>query len=612
MMTVLVPVQINMTLFNLLNIQKSQTQHHSNPVLNNDQVAMLFQHFVRTSFNNSCETTTCFEATTTTHVSMECESFERSEQEEHSTTSTSINMDETCEMLVSTTQETETTESHHHSTSATEHVTHFASDCTSLFSVLQRFGTTVCVFVNSLTISTPNQNNTRINFGKGKNDCCFDRDSWSCSSRSSCLSRSLHPLVPNTRLFVQSPIINLLPIIIISSNNAAAAARGGSATATATTTAGSIQHQQQNCEKPQPKPQPKPKQQKQQKYKYYSHYSQLEKCLLQNNIQQHQLLHLHLSILAKQNEVCNVESQSTVKTDSEVSVPCDTNQDTELASWFNEFETMDDFVEVTQDEKTEQLARVPKITFKSLQEFLDSLENDSAQNSHQCQQLSSPCPFTHTFNRPVAQPRAVVKPTWYVYGNSLNTEFFENNIQDATCGDIIVDHFEPLVQDPEFFQLSSGGRRILETPNAGGNSVWSEVLSYEVLHNVFGAQLKKTETEIQYVSGSKITDFSVDIQGKHIGVSVVRIINFFDLDGRTFKRVFTPEYARNLLYKKLFGVIASSEATFDRWEKQILHVWTTSSCVADTIVEEYWKIPSQLRSNTLVYVTHATNSEYLF
>lgn len=318
------------------------------------------------------------------------------------------------------------------------------------------------------------------------------------------------------------------------------------------------------------------------------------------------------SILAKQNEVCNVESQSTVKTDSEVSVPCDTNQDTELASWFNEFETMDDFVEVTQDEKTEQLARVPKITFKSLQEFLDSLENDSAQNSHQCQQLSSPCPFTHTFNRPVAQPRAVVKPTWYVYGNSLNTEFFENNIQDATCGDIIVDHFEPLVQDPEFFQLSSGGRRILETPNAGGNSVWSEVLSYEVLHNVFGAQLKKTETEIQYVSGSKITDFSVDIQGKHIGVSVVRIINFFDLDGRTFKRVFTPEYARNLLYKKLFGVIASSEATFDRWEKQILHVWTTSSCVADTIVEEYWKIPSQLRSNTLVYVTHATNSEYLF
>jgi len=152
---------------------------------------------------------------------------------------------------------------------------------------------------------------------------------------------------------------------------------------------------------------------------------------------------------------------------------------------------------------------------------------------------------------------------------------------------------------------------MLNTPNAGGNSVWSEVLSYEVLHHVFGAELKRTETEIEYAPGSKITDFSIDIHNRHIGVSVVRIINFFDLNGKKYKAPFTPEYARDILYKKLFGVIASTEATVDKWEKQILYIWTTSSCVADIIVSEYWKVPKKLRSNTLVYVTHATNSEWI-
>ncbi|EGC39250.1 hypothetical protein DICPUDRAFT_52804 [Dictyostelium purpureum] len=248
------------------------------------------------------------------------------------------------------------------------------------------------------------------------------------------------------------------------------------------------------------------------------------------------------------------------------------------------------------------------ITFRNLDEFIKYLEENNCANDIEV----SPCSKSHTFNRPVADPRLIVKATWCVYGNSLNTEFFYSCLKDKHCGDIIVDHYEPLVDDPEHFILSKGGRRILETPNAGGNSVWSEVLGYEVLHHCFGAQLKRTETEIEYAPGSKITDFSVDIDGSHIGVSVVRIINFFDLNGKTYKAVFTPEYARNLLYKKLFGVIASTEATVDKWEKQILFVWTTSSCVADIIVEEYWKVPAKLRSNTLVYVSHATNSEWLF
>ncbi|GAM18502.1 hypothetical protein SAMD00019534_016770 [Acytostelium subglobosum LB1] len=274
--------------------------------------------------------------------------------------------------------------------------------------------------------------------------------------------------------------------------------------------------------------------------------------------------------------------------------------------WFADFSMLEESTDKADAVVTK---RQPMITYRTLEQFMHSLETCQDDDMEEC---SAPCTKTHTYNRPSAAPRLAIKSTWYVYGNALNTEYFNNCMFDTHCGDIIVDHFEPLVNQPDLFLLSNGGRRILETPNAGGNSVWSEVLSYEVLHQVFGAQLKSTETEIQYLPGSKITDYSVTFDGHHIGVSVVRIINFFDLMGKKYKAVFTPEYARQLLYKKLFGVLASSEAVIDKWEKQILYIWTTSSTAADIIVQEYWKIPKRLRSNTLVYVTHATNSEWLF
>ncbi|GAM20402.1 hypothetical protein SAMD00019534_035770 [Acytostelium subglobosum LB1] len=262
--------------------------------------------------------------------------------------------------------------------------------------------------------------------------------------------------------------------------------------------------------------------------------------------------------------------------------------------------------------------RQPRITHRTLEQFLKTMDttpeviDEEGQQTNMVLTPTQQCSETHNTKLPTNASRMVIKPTWYVYGNALNTEKFEDCLYDQSAGGIIVDHFEPLVNEPDLFQLSSGGRRILETPNAGGNSVWSEVLSYEVLHQVFGAELKNTETEIQYVPGSKITDYSVMFDDHHIGVSVVRIINFFDLMGKKYKAVFTPEYAKQLLYKKLFGVLASSEAVIDKWEKQILHIWTTSSSTADIIVQEYWKIPKRLRANTLVYVTHATNSEWLF
>lgn len=68
--------------------------------------------------------------------------------------------------------------------------------------------------------------------------------------------------------------------------------------------------------------------------------------------------------------------------------------------------------------------------------------------------------------------------------------------------------------------------KILNTPNAGGNSVWSEVVSCEVLSSLCRAVLHKTEMEIEYAPGSKITDYSVKVLNKDIGVSVTRAMKF--------------------------------------------------------------------------------------
>jgi hypothetical protein len=75
--------------------------------------------------------------------------------------------------------------------------------------------------------------------------------------------------------------------------------------------------------------------------------------------------------------------------------------------------------------------------------------------------------------------------------------------------------------------LTEGGRRIRDLPNAGGNSVASEVMSFEVLRASYGADLLKTEMELEYFPmGGSITDYSVLLYDLHIGVSGNRLDDF--------------------------------------------------------------------------------------
>lgn len=156
----------------------------------------------------------------------------------------------------------------------------------------------------------------------------------------------------------------------------------------------------------------------------------------------------------------------------------------------------------------------------------------------------------------------------------------------------------------ESMSLSDAACRMRDLPNAGGNSVVSEVLSFEMLQKCFGAQLLKTEMEVTYwPEGGSITDYMCNMFNTTLGVSVTRAMNF--------RGNFTEEEAQRLLSKKLKGIIQSSRNSLDRWSKQILHVWAASRHIADITASTFHALPSAIRSNTLLLITVA-NYEDIF
>ncbi|XP_066273429.1 AAC-rich mRNA clone AAC4 protein-like [Branchiostoma lanceolatum] len=150
----------------------------------------------------------------------------------------------------------------------------------------------------------------------------------------------------------------------------------------------------------------------------------------------------------------------------------------------------------------------------------------------------------------------------------------------------------------EDMHLSAAAARINACPNAGGNSVYSEVLSCELLYRLFGAQLLKTEMEVTYFpQGGALTDYTCRLFGVQVGVSVTRAMKF--------RGDFDREDAEKLLMKKLTGVINATQNTMESWDKQILHVWTPSKHVARVVTVTYHTLPTDVKANTVVLVTVA-------
>ena len=160
--------------------------------------------------------------------------------------------------------------------------------------------------------------------------------------------------------------------------------------------------------------------------------------------------------------------------------------------------------------------------------------------------------------------------------------------------------------------LSPGGQTLYDTANAGGSSTESEVLSYEVLRFCEGAKLLKTETQIGYQppddSGANtITDLSVEIDGKKVGVSVTRAY-------KPATQPLTDVEIKALLEKKLEGIVRSSQRVLpaDKWVKQILHVFSVNKAATDAIGRVWPTLDAAVRADTIVLVTQTTGGGFVY
>ena len=160
--------------------------------------------------------------------------------------------------------------------------------------------------------------------------------------------------------------------------------------------------------------------------------------------------------------------------------------------------------------------------------------------------------------------------------------------------------------------LSSDGDRLFDTANAGGSSTESETMSFEILRYCENAKLLKTETEILYAppddSGpNSITDYLAEINGLKIGVSVTRAY-------RPSNIAFPDSDVKALLEKKLEGVVRSSQRVLaaDKWQKQILHVWTANKDETDAVVRVLPTIDGSIRADTIVLLTETTGGGFIY
>ena len=159
---------------------------------------------------------------------------------------------------------------------------------------------------------------------------------------------------------------------------------------------------------------------------------------------------------------------------------------------------------------------------------------------------------------------------------------------------------------PETIKLSVGAQRILNEDNAGGESELSEAFSFEILNKCFKkVKLLKSEMEIKYLfNHCKITDYLIEMNNNYkIGVSVTRAMKHNGL--------FNKYDGMQLLTKKINGINESSVcvAECDKWQRQILHIWTTDNYISNILYQTFNKlmiINPKFINNTIIFVTVAS------
>jgi hypothetical protein len=190
-------------------------------------------------------------------------------------------------------------------------------------------------------------------------------------------------------------------------------------------------------------------------------------------------------------------------------------------------------------------------------------------------------------------------------------DLLQRAMADTNQTALVVSRLVCTSPSPAHFRFTDDSLKVLQEENAGGASEFSEAVSFEILHRMFGARLVKTEMAIQYKwnEWSKKTDYSCEFNGRVFAVSVTRAMHF---GGQ-----FTERDALALLAKKLYGCQMSNRdvVAADRWHKQLLHVLTESvEAVAAlrSVFQYLLQHEPELVGDTVVLITLCKDAHFLF
>ncbi len=158
--------------------------------------------------------------------------------------------------------------------------------------------------------------------------------------------------------------------------------------------------------------------------------------------------------------------------------------------------------------------------------------------------------------------------------------------------------------------LTPGGRHIVETPNAGGSSLYSEVFAFEWMARCELATLLKTETEIVYDVDGKKADLLVEIDGRKVGVSVVRFVKY------PFGTAYPIEDALPLVTRKIEDLrLATGQASAaDRWTSQMVVALAYDTQHAQVAMQAWNMLDASTRGSTIfiVVVSEGTGDMFIY
>lgn len=160
--------------------------------------------------------------------------------------------------------------------------------------------------------------------------------------------------------------------------------------------------------------------------------------------------------------------------------------------------------------------------------------------------------------------------------------------------------------------LTDSGRESLKIDNAGGSSSISEALSISLFEDKFKAFNFVYENKVNYVIKYKMVDYICSINFGdiiNIGVSVSRGV-YRPMTRKNRYIIFDDSDARNLLFKKLNGLIISQQTIHEdmNFYYAVLHIWCLDEHIEQTIIKVFEEFRNQPEYDNIILMT--TVSDY--